>query len=263
MKKVNNFDAFVEKMMVELSQIKNINLVNEDGKANKIFFFVVRRYSEIHTFKQLFLNYYLPAASKSVVEGTNDIRNSKYKHLINISKEDLKENFYETVRLGYVGMFHKYENYIDDLIRHAELLIEELEEDKPQSIPLTKYAETTFNYKIKDWKNSKIINRLNWINNCIKHYDGYPRKTPKPTEYEHYSEESKLTFSKEDLQRDLEFLINEYLVQLKVVFLIALHKSSDIIGGIDPEVEGSNKVIIAKQKMTEAIHNMITLFKSY
>ena len=213
MKQQNRYDIFIEKLSKEFSQIDKI------GKS--LFNFVIKRLTEINTFKGLFTHYYLPAAAKAVANDLRDWQTSKYKHLVEITKEELKENYYETIRLGYIGMFHKYENYVNDLILNAELLISELDDGE---IPLTQFTEKVFNYKIKDWKNSPTVGRLNWIAICCKHYDGYPVKQPKHLVYTHLPDTEKLKFTKDDFVRDIDLLISQYNLMLQFVLLLAMYK---------------------------------------
>ena len=138
MKKNNKYDLLIDSLANEFSKIKNFNLTQEDEIGKKLFNFIIKRIGEIHSFKTLFSQYYLPAASKSVVDSLNEISKSKYKNVLQISKEELKENYYETIRLAYVGMFHKYENYMEDLIFHTELLYSD---SYTSEISLTQYMK--------------------------------------------------------------------------------------------------------------------------
>jgi hypothetical protein len=236
--------------------------MQDDETGKKLFNFIVKRIAEIHSFKSLFTHYYLPAASKAVVDDLNEIQKSKYKHLLIISREELKENYYETIRLGYIGMFHKYENYIADLILHAELLAFD---ENEISLPLTKYVEQEFNYKIKDWKISPTINRLNWISNCNKHYDGYPKKEPKHPSYSHLPDNERMKFTKDDFVKDIEALIKHYTSILQTVFLFAAHKMTfenmtfEIGEFTDPEQH--QKLIDGKKAMDENVLKIIELNK--
>lgn len=262
MKPQNRYDIFIEKLSKEFAQIKNFHLTQEEGDGKVILNFIVKRLAEINSFKALFTHYYLPAASKSVVDELNEIQKSKYRHLIVITKEELKENYYETIRLAYIGMFHKYENYIDDLIVHSELLISDLNETG-QSLP--KYVEQNFNYKIKDWKNSPTISRLNWISICNKHYDGYPRKEPTPLVYQHLSKSERMKFTKEDFISDIDSLITHYTILLQTVFFFALHKMTFEGETFEinefTDIELNQKLIDGKSHMDEQVFKLIELNK--
>ena len=147
-------------------------------------------------------------------------------------------------------MFHKYENYIDDLIINSEILISELNNS---SISLSKYSEQKFNYKIKDWKNSPMISRLNWISICNKHYDGFPRKEPKDPAYINLPENERMKFTKDDFIRDIDMLIQYYTLMLQAVFNIALYKMTFELEENNSEINIQNPEILEKKQKTEEI----------
>jgi hypothetical protein len=263
MKNPNRYDTFIDNLTTEFSQIKNLQMMQDDETGQKLFNFIVKRIAEIHSFKSLFANYYLPAASKAVADDLNEINKSRYKHLLAVSREELKENYYETIRLGYIGMFHKYENYVTDLILHAELLATD---EERRGLTLTKYVEQEFNYKIKDWKNSPTINRINWISNCNKHYDGYPTKEPKHPSYSHLPDNERMKLTKDDFVRDIQALISHYSSILQTVFLFASHKMTfehmtfEINEFTDLDVH--QKLLDGKKSMHETVLKVIELNKA-
>jgi hypothetical protein len=221
MKYQNKYDLLIEKLVDQFSNIKNFNLLQDDTKGGQVFKFFIKRIADINSFKYLITHYYLPAASKSVADDLIELNKSKYRHLIKISSEELKENYYETIRLAYIAMFHKFENYLDDLIDNAEFLISDVSQSE---VSLSKYVELNFHYKLLDWKNSPIINRINWISNCNKHYNGYPLKTPKHQDFLNNPENEKLKLTKEDFVRDIDALILRYTFSLQLIFTLAVHK---------------------------------------
>lgn len=259
--RTNRYDKFIENLADSFSKIPNFNLTQEDEKGRHLFNFVSKRLAEIHSFKFLITNYYLPAASRATVEGLNEIKKSKYRHLINLSKEDLKENYHETVRLGYIGAFHKFENFMRDLVSNAEYLISDF---KTSNKSLENYTKEQFNYRIVDWKNYPTISRLNWICNCIKHYDGYPLKEPVPKKYRHLSKDSKLVFTREDFVADIDKLIEQNISIMQLTFMLAIYKMTFDIGGeaedpltFKPGVE----VEEAKAKIRNSIEKIIEINK--
>lgn len=259
MKKTNRYDILIDNLSVEFSKIKNFSLLQTDEKANSIFSFVVKRHAEISAFKTLFTNYYLPAASRSVADDINELQKSKYKHLIQITREELKENYYETIRLGYIGMFHKYESYVNDLIKNAELLISELNENNTS---LEEYLKKTFGFDIRKWHKSQNIKRINWISNSNKHFDGYPKPDFKPVEFENHPENEKLKLTKEDFIADINRLTNHYNNMLQLVLNLALYKMvcADVMDfdTID-DYETKQKLIEGKNDLTEKMKSLIAL----
>ena len=259
MKTKNRYDILIDNLTIEFSKIKNFSLLQTDEKANSIFTFVVKRHAEISAFKTLFTNYYLPAASKSVADDINELQKSKYKHLIQITREELKENYYETVRLGYIGMFHKYESYVNDLIINAELLISDLNE---KNTSLEVFLKDTFGFEIKKWHKSKNIKRINWISNSNKHFDGYPKKDYKPAEFENHPENEKLKLTKDDFVADITRLTDHYSYMLQLVLNLALYKMlcADVMD-LDSikDLEEKQKLLDKKNDLTEKMKALIAL----
>lgn len=264
--KTNRYDKFIETLADSFSKIPNFNLTHDDEKGKHLFKFVSKRLAEIHAFKILISNYYLPASSRATAEGVKEIRNSKYSHLINLTKEDLKENYIETVRLGYIGAFHKFENFIRELVSSAEYLISDV---KTENSSLEDYVKKEFNYRIVDWKNYPTVARLNWICNCIKHYDSYPNKDPVPNKYSHLPKDSKLTFTKQEFIQDIDLLIEQNYSIMQLTFMLAIYKMIFDIGGEGENPNTFKKGIesehakqtfrISIEKFIEANRNLVEL----
>jgi len=115
-KKKNSIDTLVESLYSEFSKITNFQLTQTDPIGNKFFHFIVRYISELNAFQNLFIQYYLPASLKSITDFKKELKHSKYRAHFNFDEVELKENYYETVRLGYVGAYHKYESYLKNII---------------------------------------------------------------------------------------------------------------------------------------------------
>lgn len=230
MKKTNKYDVFIDEIIFEFSKIKGFNITQTNSKGKVLFDFIVKRISDIYSYRNLFINKYIPLSLNSVNSDLVEFKKSKHKDFIKLSKEDLRENYYETIRLAYIGLFHKYENYVNDLLIKASFLISnELEENKvkvnAEEKNLDEYSKKVFDYDIRNWeKCSKTIHRVNWICNSNKHWDGYPKKKKKPNEYFNYPESEKMKLTKDDLVRDIDAVILHYKLILQLVLYIALHK---------------------------------------
>ncbi len=114
--KYNPIDLLVERLADNFAKVKDFDKLQDSEEGKKLFDLIIKSTSEMENFQSLFLNYYIPSSNRSIADSWNQISKSKYKHLLNISKDQLKENLYETIRLGYVGLFHKYESYLKALI---------------------------------------------------------------------------------------------------------------------------------------------------
>ena len=152
-----------------------------------------------------------------------EVQRSKYSHLFSLTKQDYDENYYDLIRLAYIGMFHKFENFIKELIRQVEEFFSDVDENEKT---LVEYAKERFNFKIIDWKHSPITERINWIAICNKHYDGFPTKEPVHERYKHLNPNSRMALNRDDFKHDIEMLISSYQSKLSIVMMIAMHKMS-------------------------------------
>ena len=121
-KKQNSFDVLVENLINEFSKIKNFNLLSEDERGKEMLNFVTYWMSEISSLKTLYANTFLPGVNKDIADSINQMKASKYKSYFSIDKDIIKELYYDTIRLGYVQLFHKLENFNKELIRMSNLL---------------------------------------------------------------------------------------------------------------------------------------------
>ncbi|NRT15827.1 hypothetical protein HNP99_002187 [Flavobacterium sp. 28A] len=224
MKKQNSIDLLVETLSTEFSKIKNFELTQEDPLGNKIFTFIVKHSSELNSFKNLFVHYYLPASIKSSQDFTRELKFSKYKHLINIDNEELKENYFETIRLGYVGAFHKYESYIKNITVLMNEFFSNLFENE-KYLDIETYLKTNFQIELKKTITKfHTTEKINWISNCVKHYDGYPIKEPILKCFLHNDKNKKIQIEAKEFREDLEDLMKQNQLILSVLFLIGFHQ---------------------------------------
>ncbi len=208
-------------MTKNFSGIKNFHLTQEEGPGKTLFEFVIKSFAELQSARELFVNYYIPTADKATTEDIAELNKSKYKSHINLSELDLKENYYEIVRLGYVAIYHKYEIFIKQLLINAEAIYSEISD---KNVTLENYIQKTFQFKICDITYSPKLHRINYICNCTKHYDGYPRKTNPPKGFENLPQDKKLNFTAEDLSADIDFLIEHYNSLLSAALVLGSHK---------------------------------------
>ena len=220
-KRRNSFDLLVEKLIDEFSKIPNFDLTRTDETANKLFNTIAFRLADISSFKELVLNHYVPATNKASFENEQQILQSRYRHLLTINKDDLRETLFQTIRLSYVGLFHKLESFINDVVKMSDLFLEDTSKETVE-----KYAKRKFRFNIRDWQQFFVTHKINWVCNCLKHYDGFPLKQPKPFLCEHFSEDKRLQLTAQDFKFDAELLLKLLPVYLQIMFVIAQHKSS-------------------------------------
>lgn len=224
MKKNNPIDILVENLIQQFSQINNFSLTQDDPLGSKMFNFVVRYISELNSFKNLFIQYYLPASLRASQDFQRHLKSSKYKHLINITSNELKENYYETIRLGYVGAYHKYESYLKDLLRILNEFFKELDFDNT-FLELNSYLKKIIDKDLLKTINSfKISEKINWISNCVKHYDGFPIKEPIPDYLQYFDSSKKIEIESSEFRKDLDDLAAQCQLILSILFMVGFHQ---------------------------------------
>ena len=221
-KRFNSIDLIIENLSKGFSTIKDFNKVQETEEGRKLFNLIIKTTSDLENLESLFLNYYVPASNKSISDTWNEISRSKYKNLLNLSKADLKDNYYETIRLGYVGLFHKYESYRRSLIETANFLFKDLQEENGLE-NIENYCKSEFGINIYRCHNLfPITEKVNYISNCVKHKDGYPIKEPIHKDFIAYPENKKIEIEKEifkiDIQR-MKIHCESFLTQIMTIGL--------------------------------------------
>ena len=204
--KVNQIDLLIEALAKGFSGIQDFHKFQESEEGRKLWNLIVMSTSEFESFQTLFLNYYIPATNQSIADSWRQINDSKYKKLMNISKDDLKENLYETIRLGYVGLFHKYESYLKNLVEAVNFLLNDLFKEN-NLLSIEKYCRKKYNVDIyKSHNLFTITSKINYISNCIKHYDGYPIKEPVHPEFKYLDNSKRIRIDKDVFRTDIKRL---------------------------------------------------------
>ena len=217
----NKFDSLVERLIKEFIKIPNFDLTSTDEVANKAFNIITFRIAEVTSYKELVCQHFIPATNKAIFNAQKDFHNSRYKYLLKTRDLDFKETLHDTVRLAYVGLFHKLENYINDVIKLPELICGDLYETEGTVV---KWAKDKFKFDIKDWQQFYITHKINWICNCVKHKDGFPVKEPKPLGFKFADESKRIKVTPDDFKRDCEMLIKFYPIYIQAMFMFAQHK---------------------------------------
>jgi hypothetical protein len=244
---INTIDILIERLSENFSKVKNFDKLQESEEGRKIFDFIIKSISDMENFQSLFLNYYIPASNKSIVESWNQVRSSKYKHLMNVSKEDLKDNLYETIRLGYIGLFHKYESYLKALVDAVNFLFRELKEEN-NLLSVEDYCKKEFHVNIyKSHDIFSITKRINYISNCIKHWDGYPIKEPIHPDFRYCRTDRKIEIEKEIFKMDIDSLKTHCQFLMTQIIMIGFKQYFEL-----------NDEIIKKSLTSEALEDLET-----
>ncbi len=246
--KVNSIDHLIEKLTIEFAKIPNFQLTQSDPDANRLFNFVLNKFSEIQDFKTLYKRYFIPSINKSIVDTKNEIKHSVFRSLINLPENQLKGNYYDTIRLGYVGLFHKIENFVKDLISETNLLFNNnlLGEDS-----ISQFYQVKYNFKFDNWYSDTCITKINWISNCTKHYDGYPKKIPKYKYLSYIPENVRININHDEFIGDIEYVANTfYYYKLSQILTLGIFKmASDELNNDDCSDEVKEKLSILESKL--------------
>lgn len=261
----NPIDNLIENLSKNFSLISNFDKLQETEEGRKLFDLIVISISEMENFELLFLNYYIPASNKSIVDSWNQINKSKYKHLLNISKESLKENLYETIRLGYVGLFHKYESYLKALVSAVNFLLRDLNKEN-NLLCIEDYCKKEFKIDIyKSHDKFSITKRINYVSNRVKHSDGY-LKEPIHPDFLHFNINEKIKIEKEIFKVDIQRLKTHCELLLSQVLTIGfkqyLELDYEIIKqSLKPEFQGEidtiEKLELIKNQFNQVLSDFI------
>ncbi|MFS4467632.1 hypothetical protein [Maribacter sp. 2210JD10-5] len=267
MRKKNSIDALVENLQTDFSKISNFHLTQTDSLGKKLFNFVVRLAAEFQAFQNLFVQYYLPASLKSVQDFKRELKHSKYKSSFKLTEEEYMENYYETVRLGYVGAYHKYESFLKNVVPLMDEFFEELDFED-DFLPMNEYLKKEFDLELnKTIYNFKITKKINWISNCVKHYDGYPIKEPRPKSISNLDETKKIQIDSKEFKADMQDLIKHNQIILSALFYVGFHqvfgmKFESLKSQLKPENRKHNKVVIERALLKVSIQGMFNAEKN-
>ncbi len=264
--KSNPIDILVERLSVNFSQVKDFDKLQESDEGKRLFDLIIKSTSEMENFQTLFLDYYIPSANKSIADSWNQISKSKYKHLLNISKNELKENLYETIRLGYVGLFHKYESYLKSLVDATNFLLKELNEEN-NLLSIEEYCKKEFKINIfKSHHIFAIVSRINYISNCVKHYDGFPKKEPTHLDFKNINIEEKINIEKAIFKIDIERLKSHCQLLMSQIMTIGFKQYFEldyetIKKSLKPELKEIDGTKVKIDKIIQSFDIVLSDFK--
>jgi hypothetical protein len=263
-KPLNKFDTLVERLVTEFIKIPNFDLVSTDEIANKVFNIITFRIADVSSYQELVCQHFIPATNKAIFDFRKDFQNSQYKFLLKTKDLNFNETLYDTIRLAYVGLFHKLENYINDVIKIPDLIFSELYQTEDT---VANWAKQKFNFNIKDWQQFYITHKINWVCNCVKHKDGLPIKEPKPIAFRHADETQRIRITPGEFKQDCELLIKFYPIYLQAIVIFAQHKlatekpllkedykcSPDLY---QQQIENLNKIETSVQRFVDLLNQM-------
>jgi len=215
-RKQNPFDVLVENLINEFSKIKNFNLLSEDDRGKQMFNFVTYRMTEIASMKSLYANTFLPAINRDIVASINQIKASRFKAHFTIDRDQVKELYYDTIRLGYVQLFHRLENFYKELLRLSNLLF-----SNESKITIEEFYKLVYKVDIaKNWKKNFLCEKVNWVCNRVKHADGFPDYYPLDVSEISHPRNLRLRIEKEEFIQDIAFIEKFCITSMQIVFAL-------------------------------------------
>ena len=114
------------------------------------------RIADLSSYKKLIFSHFIPATINAIFQAEKDFETSICKTSLHNIDVNFMETLNDTIRLAYVGLFHKLENYVNDVITTMDFIYKELQSSE---LSLSKWVKDNFN--IKDWKQFPISHRIN------------------------------------------------------------------------------------------------------
>lgn len=257
---LNPLDQLINNLFIEFSKIENFNLIQNDPNAKGFFNLVAFRISDILSYKNLVINSFIPAVNKEIIRTKQYINTSVYKSVINKEVYDLNDSYFETIRMAYVVIFHKYESYANELKSMMDVYFQSNADT--QGIDFSNFCSKTFNLKLNDWKLTKTLTKINWICNCIKHYDSFPSKPNPPIQFLLAPKDQRLQLTKEDFLDDVKYLNESMTSILRLTLMVHQYWLGMENSIFTPEDDYYSTYVENKQKVFDIINKYIALIKS-
>ncbi|WP_413668875.1 hypothetical protein ACEN9X_02340 [Mucilaginibacter sp. Mucisp86] len=203
-KKPNKLDQFILTLASEFAKIPDYEKKMQDADLKKIHTFVSVGILSIHDAANLVINSFIPAANKSVFETKTMIQHSMFKNIFDELDYDPNTTQQETIRLGYVFVFHKFEVFVNQLME----IMDETAGEAP--FCLKKYCKSKFGFNANDWFRNSAVHLVNFISNCTKHQDGLCRlgnpAYSLPHEFMNHSPDKKIVRTTQQFRADIKAL---------------------------------------------------------
>jgi len=227
-KPLNQIDQAITVLLTEYMQrIPNYDEKMQDEELRAAHALVAVGMAGIIESRNLVVTSFVPATNKAIVETRKQLRQSAYANILKSMDDNLEELRDETIRLGYVFTFHKFESFIKQLIRYLDN-----RQDTSTPVTLDKYGEKEFEFNPLAWYKSADIHLVNFISNCTKHQDGFCRlDNPKftiPDEFMDHSPDEKIVRTVKQYQADVNKLIEKTSGLVKVLMSLYMMRTAEL-----------------------------------
>jgi hypothetical protein len=171
MKQNNSIDQYIEQLHEAFGKIPYFEVLQKSDIAKDIFDSLTNKMLEVSNLRSLYQDYYCSAAIECIKHQRNVITKSKYVSVTIDIENELQDIYYLTIRNGYVHLFHSVESFMRLLFDKVNTVC-----IKENNRPIEKYCFENYNFNIgKHWRRTnQTVEKINWITNRVKHYDGFP-----------------------------------------------------------------------------------------
>ena len=218
-KKLNPLDQSIQKWIPVFTNIDGFQNIVKDQDLINALIFISTQLENLNKSRQLVANSFVPAVNKLISDTKGYITTSIYKEQIKLSGYSLESILEDTIRLGYVMFFHKYENFINEYISWVDKRSEG-DDEKPDKTVLEE-CKIRFDFDPRNWWKFPAVHKVNFISNCTKHHNGKCKvnkpKDKKPQKYANTSDDEYIKPSLQDFNNDTLKLIDSvanYLIPI-------------------------------------------------
>lgn len=221
--RVSPFDQAIVNLITEFSKIPDYENIIRDDDLKRLHTFVAVGIMGIHDAANMVIGSFIPAANKVVVNTRTQIQHSLFKEVFSGLAYDPSVIQHETIRLGYVFVFHKFEVFVTQLMEVMDGLMIEVD------IPLKKYTKSKFDFNPTEWFRNSAVHLVNFISNCTKHQDGLCKlNNPAysvPLEFDQHSKDEKIIRSTQQFKADIKELTHALDLLIRAITVVFLNRA--------------------------------------
>lgn len=201
---------------------KQVQLNIDSPDYKKYLDFFISRIIDLESFTELYINYSIPAARRSIKDLKSAIRKAKIESTYFISEDFSENNLQEQLKFGYIGLYHKHEQYTKDLFDLLGLK----GNDKTEFI---RFIEDKFElFLFKGYKRPESLIEIQWICNKSKHEGTLSTNTEGTPIKFLLANAATVKLNEVDFLAHATFMKDYFLKLLQTLILIKTLKESDL-----------------------------------
>jgi len=209
----------VEKYFID-KNLPGYQILKKDPFMLSLLFKAFFWRSQLIIIKGLYIEKFIPAAETLDEEVQKEVNQSDNYGLILDFQE--VSSVYETIRFGYLAMYHKYESFYRE---YFPLLAKYFKKDVKEIRKLFK-EKLDFNVEKPE---KGIIYKFCWISDCFKHQNSIAsdRNDP-PSRFIDYPKNTKIFIDPIEFKNDCDLFILEYNKIIQSTILVATFMDNEM-----------------------------------